>query len=356
MERFLIPLDATHVSTSTRATTSRWRWGGNTWTSSSCLLHRKRMRFFTVRLQSGEEPGGFLQAAQARDEPLASLASLASVAGVLIKILGKKSESFKKRTMCVPAKCLKMDRARRSQWERAATAPSHSDSDMLVTEQTEPCYSYSVLIAGTVLVLVLVYIVNMYTFELFYFSLVKEVRWNLGGYVSHWEKCFVFFHFTFHVNIFGSYLACFGLMFFMFSDSLWAAGWLIMESHCVTFKFPLLEAGKTDEQNSAIGNVADPISVQAWQFFTVLSLLYPVKGKTRLMKATNSQWNEEKMLENTELFANDDKKTILQFLKRFEPFFVMILLCSRTIKHNLPPWTSPDGRQEKKKLNLKKDT
>lgn len=61
-----------------------------------------------------------------------------------------------------------------------------------------------------------------------------------------------------------------------------------MESRHVTSKFPLLEAGKTDEQNSAIGNVADPISVQAWQFFTVLSLLYPVKGKTRLMKATNS--------------------------------------------------------------------
>lgn len=51
-----------------------------------------------------------------------------------------------------------------------------------------------------------------------------------------------------------------------------------MESSVIS-KYPPLEDGKTDEQNYAIGNVGDPISVQALQFFIVLSL-YPMMGKT----------------------------------------------------------------------------
>lgn len=51
-----------------------------------------------------------------------------------------------------------------------------------------------------------------------------------------------------------------------------------MESSIIS-KHSQLEAGKTDEQNSAIGNVADPISVQALQFFIVLAV-YPMKDQT----------------------------------------------------------------------------
>lgn len=49
---------------------------------------------------------------------------------------------------------------------------------------------------------------------------------------------------------------------------------LLGHSSCEQLADPPLEAGKTDEQNYAIGNVGDPISVQALQFFIVLSL-YP---------------------------------------------------------------------------------